>query len=95
MNPPWQCIHAHLKHDCEITGYKASDPKPKITSDVLTTRSHLVCRPLGPSGFSTTQRFTEFKTMEKRMPPEMGPGAYTVTQKAYEMMGGKRVDVGV
>jgi hypothetical protein len=33
--------------------------------------------------------------MEKRMPPEMGPGAYTVTQKAYEMMGGKRVDVGV
>ncbi len=29
------------------------------------------------------------------MPPEMGPGAYTVTQKAYEMMGGKRVDVGI
>jgi hypothetical protein len=33
--------------------------------------------------------------MEKRMPAEMGPGAYNVTQKAYEMMGRKRVDVGI
>jgi hypothetical protein len=33
--------------------------------------------------------------MEKRMPPDMGPGAYTVTQKAYEMMGRKGVDVGI
>ena len=29
------------------------------------------------------------------MPNEMGPGAYTVTQKAYEIMGRKRVDVGI
>jgi hypothetical protein len=32
--------------------------------------------------------------MEQRMPAEMGPGAYTVTRKAYEIMGRKRMDLG-
>ena len=99
VNPPWQCVHANINHDCEVTGLKASDgfsqSKSKSGSEITATSRILVCRPIGPSGFSTTKRFTEFKVMEKRMPAEMGPGAYTVTQKAYEMMGKKRVDVGI
>ena len=101
VNPPWQCVHAHIKHDCAVTGLKAgegggshSKNRNSGSTEIITNRS-LVCRPIGPSGFTTTQRFTEFKVLEKRMPNEMGPGAYTVTQKAYEIMGRKRVDVGI
>ena len=97
VNPPWQCLHSHIMHDCTITGQKAarerSHSKSKASGEISTR--NLVCRPIGPSGFSTTQRFTDIKLIEKRMPPNMGPGAYTVTQKAYEMMGRKRVDVGI
>ena len=38
------------------------------------------CRPMGPSSFPASQRFQEFRNIEKKMPETVGPGTYEVAK---------------
>ena len=44
---------------------------------------------MGPSSFSASQRFQEFRNIEKKMPETVGPGTYEVA-KADDQLAHRR-----